>query len=142
VRCPKHIEKYVCGFDDPANFLNYECNDYAACYLVRCKCAREEFRIYLSAVPSVLAQCIECGNMIRLYDVRLYPAATPRSEATGPLDAFRHDGRDVFSVCVVYEYGELDDDESFDQDDISWCEVYAFVAGTNIRVRVLSDETT
>jgi len=141
VRCPKHIEQYVRQVDDPSAFLAYECDEYALCYSVTCSCGCDEFRICLSAVPSVFAHCTECGNVLTIYDVRLYPAATPGSDTTDSSDRFSQGGHEVFSVYVVYEYGELDEDESFNQDDITWCEVYAFVKGTGTTVRVLSDET-
>lgn len=49
-------------------------------------------------------------------------------------------GNDVCSVYVMYEYGELDDDQQFDQNDITWCQV--FIENENKqRVKVVDDET-
>jgi hypothetical protein len=43
-------------------------------------------------------------------------------------------------VFVMYEYGELDDDQEFDPNDITWFQV--FVEASNGRlVKVFDDET-
>jgi hypothetical protein len=79
--------------------------------------------------------------VILVYDVRLYPAATPSRRAREPV-SFSMGGQTHFGVCIVYEYPELDPDQEFDQNDISWCEVYAIDEQGAVVGRVISDETS
>jgi hypothetical protein len=89
----------------------------------------------------VTAKCSHCGDEIVVYDVRLYPAATS-SRTAGDAVLFSAAGATTFGVCVVYEYPELDDDQEFNQNDITWCEVFALDEDDKVVARVISDETS
>ena len=92
-------------------------------------------------IPSVTARCVRCSQQITVYDVRLYPAATP-SRQEGEAVLYSIGGKSEFGVCVVYEYSELDPDQDFDQNDLSWCEVYVVDDDGIVLGRVISDETS
>jgi len=43
-------------------------------------------------------------------------------------------------VFVAYEYGELDEDQEFNADDITWCQVFVEHSAGDI-LKVFDDET-
>jgi hypothetical protein len=141
MRCPAHVEQYVRPVFDSKRLVGYPCDERSPCYSVVCSCGGREFKIYTTRTPTVSAQCSHCGEVIVVYDVRLYPAATP-SRTAGDAVLFSAAGATTFGVCVVYEYPELDGDQEFDLNDISWCEVYALGKDDEVVGRVISDETS
>jgi hypothetical protein len=76
-----------------------------------------------------------------VYDLSLYPAATKTAgdEDFAPLETSAD--LDVASaVFVMYEYGELDNDEVFDANAITWCQVFVQDKSSELRC-VFDDET-
>lgn len=53
------------------------------------------------------------------------------------------EGDDVFNVCVVYEYSDefsLSDAE-FDNNDVTWCQVFVYGTKSNKVYKIVDDET-
>ena len=141
MKCPNHVEKNVINLPKRNKFLSYECDEYHLPYQIICKCGCEEFEIVTNPEPMVLAICSKCGETITIYNLRYYPAASliPFNGNEIPYTSVADDK--IFNICVVYEYPELEDDEEFDQNDITWCEVYGFGVNSKKSFQIICDET-
>jgi hypothetical protein len=143
MKCPSHVEKNVIALPNRNKFLDYECDVYHLPYLIKCNCGCEEFEILTNPEPMVMAQCSKCRENITIYNLRHYPAASlvpyagEKTTYTSP-SPYKDT---VFNICVVYEYPELEETENFDQNDITWCEIYGFGVKSKKSFRILSDET-
>jgi len=73
-----------------------------------------------------------------VYDLASYPTASKGKgdEWFTELDPTKEGALPIY---VSYEYGEFDDDQEFDQDDITWCQVFVEMGG-GLR-KVFDDET-
>lgn len=133
-RAPHHVQPFVQpavgGVDVPGDF-----DLYHPLWRLVCSCGGQEFDIFKSALPRVLATCRRCGRNVSVYDIREYPAAT-----VVPADDTLRAVADRVEVFVMYEYSELDEGEEFNPDDITWCQVFAKSPGTQARM-VVDHET-
>src|SRR5690349_10992679 len=69
------------------------------------------FRLLKGNKQTVKAICARCGNEIIVYDLSYYPAAS-KNPGTEQFTSIRHPSGDESSlVYVMYEYGELDEEE-------------------------------
>jgi hypothetical protein len=136
LRAPRHVQPFVKpaigGVDIPGRF-----GENHAVWKVVCRCGSEEFGVFKSALPRVLARCVRCGQEIVLYDIRKYPAAKV-IPADDTLQELR--SGDVL-VYVMYEYPDLDEGEVFDSDDITWCQVFVKDAVSGQVAKVVDHET-
>jgi hypothetical protein len=117
-----------------------DADDYHHYFKIVCKCGDDRFRLIESNKQSVKAVCGKCGHEILLYDLSKYPAASkmPGDESFSEIKETK--AGSGLPVFVMYEYGELDDDQEFDPNDITWFQV--FVEASNGRlVKVFDDET-
>ena len=140
VKCPIHIENNVEKLSSDNKFFEYECDEYHLSYLVKCKCGCEEFEVLINTEPLVLAICTKCEESVTVYNLRYYPAATllpddRETKYTSP------EGDTIFNLCVVYEYPELEESEEFNQNDITWCEIYGFGVNSKKSFLIINDET-
>jgi hypothetical protein len=137
MKAPSHIKDFV---KDASHLFERNADDSHFYYQVRCACGGQLFNWRKTDKPTVSARCCSCGQVIVVYDVSLYLAATP---GKGPENAVavRHpSGEDCLKIFAMYEYGELDSDQTFDENDISWCQI--FIEDTaGMRVKILDDET-
>lgn len=141
MKCPRHIENNVVSLPNKNKFLEYECDEYHLPYLVKCKCGCEELEIMTNPEPMVIAKCPKCGENITIYNLRYYPAAALIPH-TGEETVYISPAEDnIFNICVVYEYPELEEDEEFNQNDITWCEIYGFGLKSKKVFQIISDET-
>jgi hypothetical protein len=96
------------------------------------------FKLSVSNLRSVQAECAVCRNVIRVYDLALYPAASKPlgSEQYQPMDV----PKSPSLVFVAFEYGELDEDQEFDTNDITWCQIFIEDDAGEL-LKVFDDET-
>jgi hypothetical protein len=132
---PDHVE----GFVQRAARFDEEADDYHHYYQVVCCCGGSHFRLFLGNKKSVKAQCVACPRMPTIYDLAYYPAATKLRGSEEFLLA-ANEGEKTGLVYVMYEYGERDEDEPFDSNDITWCQVW-LENSQGMLLKVLDDET-
>lgn len=84
------------------------------------------------------AICERCGAAAIVYDLTFYPAATKQkgAETFSEMDATKVG---ALAVYVGYEYGEFDEDQEIDENDITWCQVFVELDGE--LCQVFDDET-
>lgn len=140
MRCPKHVSKYVKNPEEEMCTLfgvKKEQNPLA----VQCVCANDEFKILINELPIVDAICTKCEEKIKLYDLNFYPAATIIPASDEYIKYYSSEGDSVFNLCVLFEYPELEKDEVFDPDDISWCIIWGRGIKSGQVFEILNDET-
>lgn len=92
-------------------------------------------------MPAVEVECSKCKERIIVYDLKYYPAATIIS-GSEKFEEFISIKDDVlFNVFVIYEYSELDENQEFNPDDISWCEIYGYGLKSKQIFTISNDET-
>ena len=133
---PRHVDGFV---KDASAVFDGDASPVHKYYSLWCACGCRSFFIRISNLRSVIARCASCQHDIVVYDLQMYPTAikTRGEEVFAPLPA---DIDQPSIVYVLYEYSEPEEDVEFDQDDISWCQV--FVKGDSGEiVKVFDDET-
>lgn len=134
-RCPKHIESSVVGADE---LIEGVIDEDADSFLLKCTCGSYAFHLFEGDKRSVVAQCLKCDSRIVVYDLVFYPSATKvkGEEIFQPFPGMDRLGDGVY---LVYEYGEFDEGDEFDQNDITWCQIFVMQAGG--LKKVFDDET-
>jgi len=141
MKCPKHIENNVISLPNNNKFIEYEHDEYHLPYLVKCKCGCEELEIMTNPEPRILARCPLCGEKITIYNLRYYPAAS-LIPYDGENETYISPAEDtIFNIYVVYEYPELEGEEVFNPNDITWCEVYGFGIESKNIFQIINHET-
>src|SRR5690349_13808170 len=84
-------------------------------YAVVCSCGGTWFRMFKSNHQNLRVTCKKCGTEISVYDLKSYPAASQDRGEEVFVPVFHPNGSDTVQVFVMYEYGELDDDQVFDR---------------------------
>src|SRR5258708_1962506 len=107
---------------------------------LQCSCANQWFRVWKSQRPTVRAVCEACKTHISVYDLTKYPAATPGRSEGDFVPVVHPDGGNRVRVYVMYEYGDLDPDQTFDRNDVTWCQVYIEDTAQKL-IKILDDET-
>ncbi len=130
--CPAHVEGFV---ESATSRFADEADDYHHYFQIVCPCAGERFVTELSNKKTLRARCEACGRSVTVYDLSRYPAA---SKGRGP-EEFR-EPQPPGQVFVMYEYGERDEGEPFDRDDITWCRAWIEDDKGEL-VLILDDET-
>jgi hypothetical protein len=141
--CPDHIRPFVTPPDKAiVDRLPVKPSDNYAVFAVRCSCGADLFSVQADDLPTVVGACGACGAKITLYDIRNYPAGTP-SRQPGPMRRIAAPtGEGMFRVYVGYEYGDLDEDQEPDANDVTWGCVFGIAGeGTPTVFEILSDET-
>ena len=137
MKFPLHIEGYVVPAE---NQIPYKSDDFHFYYQVKCSCDAIWFHVQTSSKPNVIAICRSCGKRITVYDIPNYPAGVQSQKTSEVLEVQHPEGENVLKVFVMYEYGELDDDQEFDRNDISWCQVFVQNESETL-VKIVDDET-
>jgi hypothetical protein len=101
------------------------------------------FQVSLSAEPMAIAHCKKCRRNIKVYDLSQYPSASvsPHRSELKLVDQVHPSLGDNYPVFVMYEYPEPEDDVDYDNNDISWCQVFIGSSTENL-IKVLDDETS
>ena len=137
MKFPAHLEGYV--KDATAKFPSLA-DEYHSAVQVQCPCGCNWFTLTKGTKPSLIATCQASGHKVTVYDVSLYPAATAQ-KGREEFTPVRHpEGDDCFQIFAVFEYGELDDDQVFNRNDVTWCQIIIENAAGS-RTTILDDET-
>lgn len=134
--CPKHVEDSVVSAEER---FSEDADEFHHYFQIVCNaCASNGFHLFLSNLDTVKAFCEMCQKEVLIYDLALYPAATKLAgdENFVELDLTK---AEALPIYVSYEYGEFGDDQEFDQNDITWCQV--FVEKEGELLKVFDDET-
>jgi hypothetical protein len=137
MKWPQHIDGYL--RDAKAHFP-LQADDDHPFYQVICSCGGTRFHVFKSNRPNLKVTCKKCDTEISVYDLKLYPAASPGRAEEVFVPVLHPNGEDTVQVFVMYEYGELDDDQTFDRNDISWCQVF-IENEDGVPIKILDDET-
>lgn len=139
---PNHIEGYVEKLPNKSKYVEYEFDEYTIPYEVKCTCGNREFKVYENLEPKVEIECTKCGNRIIVYDLDYYTCAEKYNEEKLNLYTSPY-GDNFFNVCVIYEYSDEFSflDKNFDNNDITWCEVFIYGVDSKKVYKILDDET-
>lgn len=140
---PDHIKKYVTPVAGENKYFEDRIDSaFTFAYEVCCSCGGIEFTVYKTSEPKVTAVCAACGRKITVYDLTEYPCAVPLGVEEEP-EKVRNEGHDRFRVAVIFEYSDefaLDDNE-FDENDVTWCQVYVYDTASAQSIMIVDDET-
>ena len=134
--CPKHVEHSVVSAEDK---FSADIDEFHHYFQIVCNaCGSRAFHLFLSDKDTVKALGAQCEKMVLIYDLALYPAATKLKddESFSEIDLTK---AGALPIYVSYEYGGFDDDQEFDQNDITWCQVFVEKGGELLKV--FDDET-
>jgi len=141
MKCPDHIKKFAIKLPNNNEYTEYVCDDYHIPYLIKCICGCTKCVVLLNCEPQVNAKCTSCGEIIPIYNLKYYPATAliPCDEECK--EYISPEGDTFFNICVVYEYPELEKDEEFNPNDITFCEIFGFGLDSGKYFCIISDET-
>ncbi|MDE7418165.1 MAG: hypothetical protein K2N44_17990 [Lachnospiraceae bacterium] len=140
---PDHIKKYVTPIVGKNKFFEDSIySSFTFAYEVHCSCGGKEMTVYKTSEPKVTAVCAACGRMITIYDLTEYPCAVPLGKEETP-EKVTNQENDRFHVAVIYEYSDefaLDDD-AYDENDVTWCQIYVYDTVNAQSIMIVDDET-
>lgn len=104
---------------------------------------QNKFRGEISSEPKVIAFCASCGKQITLYDLIEYPCATTARDPEEELEKVIHKSNDKFNVAIIIQYSDefAFDDGRFDENDITWCQIYLYDTANLQSIMIVDDET-
>jgi ribosomal protein S27E len=119
---PEHLEGYV---QDATQEFPEDSGAFHHYYKLVCSCGSQHFQLRKSNRESIRASCQQCGHEIVVYDLSYYPAACKvAGDEHFELLTLTSGTVENHTVFLMFEYGEFDDDQDFDRNDISWCQVF------------------
>lgn len=141
MKCPSHLLGFVGDVNTYFSILP-KLTDYLVGYSIKCSCGCKQFSVLKNDRPLVLADCINCRKRIVLYDTKQYPYAHPSRDEGMLKEVLGPAGEKQMALCVAFEYPELEEDEEFDQNDITWAFIYG-IPENNLHNSfcILDDET-
>lgn len=133
--CPSHLRDHV---EDASSTFRQETSHNHKYFKLNCGCGSTQFRLMISPQKSVRGNCLTCGNSFTIYDLAYYPAGVklPGSEEFRELD----DPANQAAVYVMFEYGEAEPDMEFDENDVTWCQI--FVQRNEGEIEMIFDDET
>lgn len=145
IYAPSHIKKYVKPILGKNKFFSENIySKFTLAYEISCSCGNNEFVIYKNSEPKVEAFCESCGKTITLYDLIEYPGAvTVRNDGEDALEKVINENNDKFNVAIIFEYSDefAFDDEEFDENEITWCQIYLYDIVSLRSIMIVDDET-
>ena len=140
---PVHIKKFCYKDDEDGTYRELRETIYDEVHFlwkIKCECGETKFKVFKDEHPSVFCKCSKCNKDITVYDLSNYPAAVKLKEEF-EVEQVCKEGVEDFNVYAIYEYSDEfdEDDERFDQNDITWATVY--IGNGNIVEKILDDET-
>ncbi|MCB1207688.1 MAG: hypothetical protein KDK97_00110 [Verrucomicrobiales bacterium] len=132
---PEHMEGFVTSVDEMFNGTE---DDYRHYFQIGCPCGSKEFSLVQSDKQSLLATCKKCRRELKIYDLAFYTCA---AKLKGPetYSQILISPEAACPIFIAYEYGETDEGDEFDRNDITWCSVFARKG--KILEEVFDDET-
>lgn len=140
---PDHIKEYVKPIAGENKFFDGYIGEYTFAYEVVCSCGNKELIVYKNSEPKVTAFCESCGKMIALYDLIEYPCAVVLRDDEDALEKVTNEDTDKFHVAIIFEYSDefTFDDERFDVNDVTWCQIYLYDLIHSQSILLVDDET-
>ena len=140
---PVHIKKFCYKDNEDRTYRELREKIYDEVHFlwkIKCECGETKFKVFTDEHPSVFCKCSKCNKDITVYDLSNYPAAVKLKEEF-EVEQVYIEGVEDFYVYAIYEYSDEfnEDDERFDQNDITWATVY--IGNGNIVEKILDDET-
>ncbi len=91
----------------------------------------------------MIASCTSCGNQITLYDLIEYPCATTARDPEEALEKVTNKSNDKFNAAIIIQYSDefAFDDEGFDENDITWCQIFLYDNVNLESIMIVDDET-
>lgn len=126
---PDHIKKYVRPISEKNKFFSTPIYD--------------EFVVFKNSEPKVTAVCTACKKRIALYDLIEYPCATTARDPEEPLEKVINKNNDKFNAAIIIQYSDefAFNDERFDENDITWCQIYLYDNVERQSMMIVDDET-
>lgn len=140
---PNHIDDYVVNLPKENKFLEEDFDDVTMPYIVKCTCGCEEFTISRSNHKTVKIDCKNCGKNITVYDKDFYTCSSKLNSDEVFVQYKSSDDDTLFNVCAIYVYSEdypIEDDK-FDSNDVTWCQVLGYGTISNKVFEIINDET-
>lgn len=90
-----------------------------------------------------MAFCASCGKAITLYDLIEYPCAVTYRDNEEILRKVINKDNDKFNIAIIFQYSDdFDfDDEEFDENEITWCQIYLYDIVNLQSILIVDDET-
>lgn len=144
IYAPNHIKKYAKQILGRNKFFSDGIyGEFTFAYEISCNCGNKEFVVYKNSEPKVIASCTSCGNQITLYDLIEYPCAVFIRDKEEELEKVINESNDKFNVAVIIQYSDefALGDEEFDEDAITWCQIYLYDTANLQSIMIVDDET-
>ena len=143
---PDHIKDFCKEVPKDSVFypVQENANEYSTIVQAVCSCGSHKFNLFMDEMPTIDAVCTECGQTIHIYDLDLYLSSSkPDFDAGGMKKYVSKKGKDVFELCMSYDYSDEFEvtDEHFDVNDIVSFALWAYCEESDERIFVLEDET-
>lgn len=144
IYAPSHIKKYAKQIQGENMFFNDSIyGEFTFAYEIICSCGCKEFVVYKNSEPKVIASCTSCGTQVTLYDLMEYPCATTARNPEEELVKVIYKSNDKFNAAIIIQYSDefAFDDERFDENDITWCQIYLYDTADSQSIMIVDDET-
>lgn len=144
IYAPDHMKKYVKQIQGENKFFSDSIyGEFTFAYEISCSCGCKEFVVYKNSEPKVMAYCASCGKQITLYDLIEYPCATTAGNREEELVKVINKNNDKFNVAIIIQYSDefAFDDEEFDENDITWCQIFLYDTVNMQSIMIVDDET-
>lgn len=144
IYAPCHIKKYAKQIQGENKFFSDGIyGEFTFAYEINCSCGGKEFVVYKNSEPKVTAFCTSCGNQIAIYDLIEYPCATTARDPEEALEKVVNKGNDKFNIAFILQYSDQFDfdDQRFDENDITWCQIFLYDIVNLQSVMIVDDET-
>ena len=123
IYAPCHIKKYAKQIQGENKFFSDGIyGEFTFAYEINCSCGGKEFVVYKNSEPKVTAFCTSCGNQIA---------------------KVVNKGNDKFNIAIILQYSDQFDfdDQRFDENDITWCQIFLYDIVNLQSVMIVDDET-
>ena len=143
---PDHIKDFCKAVPEDSVFypVQENANEYSTIAQAVCSCGSHKFNLLMDEMPTIDAVCTECGQTIHIYDLDLYITSSKPDFDAGEMKKYlSQKGRDVFELCMCYDYSDEFEftDELFDANGICSFALWAYCEESDERIFVLEDET-
>ena len=144
IYAPSHIKKYAKQIQgENKYFRDGIYGEVTFAYEISCNCGNKEFVVYKNSEPKVIAFCTSCGKQITLYDLIEYPCAPTARDPEEKLEKIINKSNDKFNVAIIIQYSDqfAFNDERFDENDITWCQIFLYDIVNLQSIMIVDDET-
>lgn len=143
---PDHIKGFCETVSKDSIFYSVQENaiEYSTIVQAICSCGSHKFNLLKNELPTIDAICTECGQIVHIYDLDFYVSSSKPDFNSGEmLKYISEKGRDIFQLCMSYDYSDEFEvtDENFDVNDICSFALWAYCDESDEKIFVLEDET-